>query len=58
VPVVFDPNPPHKAYRDKPWDIWRFTLGLLVVQLGTLVASTFKRGTREPDEPVTLKLSP
>lgn len=59
VPVVFDPDRPEKAYRDEASDIWSFPLGLLILQIGTLVASFFKRGEREPepDELVALNLS-
>lgn len=57
VPVVFDPGRPAKAHRDEAWDIWRLPVGLLILQLGTLVVSLFKpSGRREPDEPVTLNL--
>lgn len=54
VPVVFDPDHPEGALRDKLWDLWGISFVVLLLQIVTLVAS-FR--VPELNEIVTLKLN-
>lgn len=36
VPVVYDPRQPSRAYRDTFWDVWRYPIWALIVQVCAL----------------------